>query len=259
MTRSAVPSLTSPRVSALSARETVPGCTRAARATSRRVTGPPDAIGGNYADVCSARGKATALRGEGVRATATTGPRDANHKPRLWKSSPPRPRACPGYRHPLLAAAARREPQALLVEVVAAAGGHLRRVDSRHPRRVRAQASATCEGRAARPPIVRPPRDGVPLPRPPVRGPVPGRAARAPAVPDRRAPLVLRARVGARACGDRVVLDRPAAVRPPLRRPLAAVAPARRRRARGGRHRARGRRGQLRRDAGGRRGERPRR
>src|SRR4051812_5922333 len=123
MTRSAVSSLTSPRVSALSARETVPGCTRAARATSRRVTGPPDAIGGNYADVCSARGKATALRGEGVRATGTTGPRDANHKPRLWKSSPPRPRACPGYRHPLLAAAVRREPQALLVEVVASPVG----------------------------------------------------------------------------------------------------------------------------------------
>src|SRR3954449_4853202 len=38
MTRSAVSSLTSPRVSALSARETVPGCTRAARATSRSVT-----------------------------------------------------------------------------------------------------------------------------------------------------------------------------------------------------------------------------
>src|SRR4051812_38159101 len=38
MTRSAVSSLTSPRVSSLSARETVPGCTFAARATSRRVT-----------------------------------------------------------------------------------------------------------------------------------------------------------------------------------------------------------------------------
>src|ERR671932_676723 len=40
MTRSAVSSLTSPRVSAFSARETVPGWTRAARATSRRVAGP---------------------------------------------------------------------------------------------------------------------------------------------------------------------------------------------------------------------------
>src|SRR6185295_12106371 len=39
MTRSAVSSLTRPRVSAFSARETVPGCTFAARATSRRVTG----------------------------------------------------------------------------------------------------------------------------------------------------------------------------------------------------------------------------
>src|SRR3954449_9816304 len=38
MTRSAVSSLTSPRVSSLSARDTVPGCTFAARATSRRVT-----------------------------------------------------------------------------------------------------------------------------------------------------------------------------------------------------------------------------
>src|SRR3954453_17806233 len=38
MTRSEVSSLTSPRVSAFSARETVPGCTFAARATSRRVT-----------------------------------------------------------------------------------------------------------------------------------------------------------------------------------------------------------------------------
>src|SRR3954467_7470277 len=62
MTRSAVSSLTSPRVSALSARETVPGCTRAARATSRRVTGPPDAIGGDYADVCSARGSRCARK-----------------------------------------------------------------------------------------------------------------------------------------------------------------------------------------------------
>src|SRR3954466_2402569 len=62
MTRSAVSSLTSPRVSALSARETVPGCTRAARATSRRVTGAPDAIGGDYADVCSARGSRCARK-----------------------------------------------------------------------------------------------------------------------------------------------------------------------------------------------------
>src|SRR3954463_3980498 len=62
MTRSAVSSLTSPRVSALRARETVPGCTRAARATSRRVTGPPDAIGGDYADVCSARGSRCARK-----------------------------------------------------------------------------------------------------------------------------------------------------------------------------------------------------
>src|SRR3954451_137413 len=62
MTRSAVSSLTSPRVSALSARETVPGCTRAARATSRRVTEPPDAIGGDYADVCSARGSRCARK-----------------------------------------------------------------------------------------------------------------------------------------------------------------------------------------------------
>src|SRR3954451_5022124 len=38
LTRSAVSSLTSPRVSAFSARETVPGCTCAARATSRSVT-----------------------------------------------------------------------------------------------------------------------------------------------------------------------------------------------------------------------------
>src|SRR4051812_12359919 len=38
MTRSAVSSLTRPRVSAFSARETVPGCTCAARATSRSVT-----------------------------------------------------------------------------------------------------------------------------------------------------------------------------------------------------------------------------
>src|SRR4029078_7190550 len=38
MTRSAVSWLTRPRVSALSARETVPGCTWAARATSRSVT-----------------------------------------------------------------------------------------------------------------------------------------------------------------------------------------------------------------------------
>src|SRR3954453_18426218 len=80
MTRSAVSSLTSPRVSALSARETVPGCTRAARATSRSVTeeertpaimqtfavavgrgapaydsaaGPPPR---HYADVCSGGG-----------------------------------------------------------------------------------------------------------------------------------------------------------------------------------------------------------
>src|SRR3954454_5308836 len=62
MTRSAVSSLTSPRVSALSARETVPGCTRAARATSRRVTGPPDAIGGDYADVCSTGGRRCARK-----------------------------------------------------------------------------------------------------------------------------------------------------------------------------------------------------
>src|SRR3954471_25090955 len=62
MTRSAVSSLTSPRVSALSARETVPGCTRAARATSRRVTGAPDAIGGDYADVCSGRGRRCARK-----------------------------------------------------------------------------------------------------------------------------------------------------------------------------------------------------
>src|SRR4029079_18613078 len=38
MTRSAVSWLTRPRVSTLSARETVPGCTWAARATSRSVT-----------------------------------------------------------------------------------------------------------------------------------------------------------------------------------------------------------------------------
>src|SRR3954454_17451255 len=38
MTRSAVSSLTSPRVCTFSARDTVPGCTRAARATSRSVT-----------------------------------------------------------------------------------------------------------------------------------------------------------------------------------------------------------------------------
>src|SRR4051795_521808 len=38
MTRSAVSSLTRPRVSSLRARETVPGCTFAARATSRSVT-----------------------------------------------------------------------------------------------------------------------------------------------------------------------------------------------------------------------------
>src|SRR3954469_19709394 len=182
MTRSAVSSLTSPRVSALSARETVPGCTRAARATSRRVTGPPDAIGADYADVCSGRGRRCARK-------------------------------------------------------------HL----------------LPLRGRAARSPLLRPPCDGVPVPRPPVRGPVPGRAAGAPAVPDRRPPLVLRAGLGARARGDRVVLDRPAAVRTPLRRALAAVAAARRRRARGGRQRARGRRGQLRRDAGGRRRERTRR
>src|SRR3954451_3712251 len=181
MTRSAVSSLTSARVSAFSARETVPGCTRAARATSRRVTGPAEG---------TARIMQTfaAPVGEVARASSCY----------LWSGVLPRP-------------------------------------------------------------LVRPPRDGVPVPRPPVRRSLPGRAARAPAVPDRRPPLVLRPGLGARARGDGLVVDRPAAVRPPLGRPLAALAPARRRRARGGRHRARGRRGELRRDAGGRRGERARR
>src|SRR3954471_10977822 len=181
MTRSAVSSLTSARVSAFSARETVPGCTRAARATSRRVTGPAEG---------TARIMQTfaAPVGEVARASSCY----------LWSGVLPRP-------------------------------------------------------------LVRPPRDGVPVPRPPGRRSLPGRAARAAAVPDRRPPLVLRPGLGARARGDRLVLDRPAALRPSVRRPLAAVAAARRRRACGGRHRARRGRGALWGDVRGHRRERARR
>ena len=54
ITRSAVSTLTSPRVSSLSARDTVPGCTSARRATSRIVT--DDRMATNYAVACGPSG-----------------------------------------------------------------------------------------------------------------------------------------------------------------------------------------------------------
>src|SRR4051794_2961620 len=73
MTRSAVSSLTRPRVSSLRARETVPGCTFAARATSRSVTEVERTraiMQARAAVVCSAR--PSALRSAPCRTSATS-------------------------------------------------------------------------------------------------------------------------------------------------------------------------------------------